>query len=172
MKTQIRWLYNELPKLVGAGILSADEAERLRVHYGEVAESPKGRLALLVFGVLGSLLVGAGVILLFAHNWEQLTRPARTVIALTPLVCGQSLALWGVWTGRRSSAWRESVATLITLAIGAAIALVGQTYHIPGDPGAFLLTWMLLALPLVYLLEASAPGRTATRRAPPFSAGH
>ena len=45
----------------------------------------------------------------------------------------------------------------MSLAIGASIALVGQTYHIPGDPGAFLLTWMLLALPLVYLLEASAP---------------
>ena len=157
MRKQVRWLHNELPDLVGSGVLSAEAADRLRSHYGEPGGPAGGRMALLVFGVLGSLLVGAGIILLFAHNWDELSRPTRTVVALAPLAAGQLLALWGVWAGRRSVAWREGVATFITLALGAAIALVGQTYHIPGDPGAFCLTWMLLALPLVYLLGASAP---------------
>ncbi len=155
MKRRLRWLLDELPGLVDAGILDAAAADRVRAHYGGGAR--RSRLALLVFGILGSLLVGSGIILLLAHNWQQLSRPARTLIALAPLAAGQILAVWGVWTGRRSAAWRESVGTLVTLAIGASIALVGQTYHIPGDPGAFLLTWMLLALPLVYLLEASLP---------------
>ncbi len=157
MKKQVRWLCAELPGLVAAGVLSDEAAERLRDHYGEAGEAQRGRLALLVFGVLGSLLVGSGIILLFAHNWQELSRSARTAVALAPLVAGQLLALWGVWTGRQSPAWRESIATLLTLAIGAAIALVGQTYHIPSDPAGFCLTWMLLTLPLVYLLEASVP---------------
>lgn len=157
MERRVRWLLDELPRLEDAGVLDAAAVERLRGHYGEAGGTPRGRLALLVFGILGSLLVGSGIILLLAHNWQQLSRPARTVIALAPLAAGQLLALWGVWTGRRSTAWRESVGTLVTLSIGASIALVGQTYHIPGDPGAFLLTWMLLALPLVYLLGASVP---------------
>ena len=73
------------------------------------------------------------------------------------MAVGQLLALWGILSGRGSTAWREGIAILITAAVAASIALVGQTYHIPGDLGAFLLTWMLLILPLIYLLEASAP---------------
>jgi hypothetical protein len=35
--------------------------------------------------------------------------------------------------------WREGTATFLVFAVGAAIALIGQTYHLPGDLGSFLL---------------------------------
>jgi hypothetical protein len=53
----------------------------------------------------------------------------------------------------RGEGWREATAALWTLAIGSSIALVGQTYHIPGDWTAFLRTWLLLAAPVLYLLR-------------------
>ena len=111
MSKQARWLHAELPRLLEAGVLDAATADRLRAHYGPPDEAPRARLALTLFGVLGSLLVGSGIILLFAHNWDELSRPARTVVSLAPLAIGQALALWGVWSGRRSVAWREGVAT-------------------------------------------------------------
>jgi uncharacterized membrane protein len=40
-------------------------------------------------------------------------------------------------------------------AIGANISLVAQVYNIPGDLNSFIITWMLLSLPLVYLLQSS-----------------
>ena len=156
-KRAIRWLYSELPRLVSHGVVTADAAEQIRRHYGD-AEGRSGRtIALTVCSILGALLVGAGVILLLAHNWEAIPRPARTVLALAPLLVCQALGLWVIRAGKQSAAWREGVATAQTLAIGAAIALVGQTYHIPGDPGSFLLIWSILALPLVYVLGAAVP---------------
>ena len=45
------------------------------------------------FGILGAVLIGGGIILLLAHNWEQLGRPARVAVAFAPLVLSQALAL-------------------------------------------------------------------------------
>jgi hypothetical protein len=41
-------------------------------------------------------------------------------------------------------------------AVAAAVALVAQTYQVPGDLTGYYRTVLLLSLPLVYLLEAAA----------------
>ena len=112
---------------------------------------------MVLFSILGAALVGSGIILLLAHNWDQLSRVVRTVISFTPLVCAQALAAWVLWKRRDSAAWREGAGTAVTLAIGATISLIAQTYNISGDFGSFMLMWTLLALPVVYLLDASIP---------------
>jgi hypothetical protein len=153
----VRWLEGELPKLIAAGVLPAEAAEKLRQHYraGSGGEGGGRRGAILVFSILGGGLIGAGLILLIAHNWEQLGRPARTVVSVLPLVAAQALAAFVLRWKPASTAWREGVGAFWTLAIGASIALVGQTYHISGDLPAFVLTWTLAALPVVYVLRCS-----------------
>jgi uncharacterized membrane protein len=153
----IRWLLGELPDLVSRGVIGSAEAERIRSHYGEPEARNAVRTALVIFSVLGALLIGGGVILLLAHNWDDLGRGARAVLSFVPLLAAQGLALWAAWSGRRSTAWREGTGTGLMLAIGASIALVSQTYHIAGEPADFLLVWTLLGLPLVYILNASTP---------------
>jgi hypothetical protein len=70
---------------------------------------------------------------------------------------GQGLGLWVLWKKPQSSAFKEGTATFLTLMVGASIALISQTYNIPADTGIFTLTWMLLIIPLVYLMQASLP---------------
>lgn len=156
-KRHLRWLYGELPSLVADGLLTEEAANSVRDRYGPVKEVSGRRIALTACSILGSALVGSGIILLLAHNWTQMGRAARTVLSLSPLVVAQLVALSAAWTGRRTAAWREGTATLLSLSVGSSIALVGQTYHIPGDLGSFLLAWSLLVLPLVYLLDATLP---------------
>src|SRR5205085_6266829 len=90
-----------------------------------------------------------------AHNWDFLSRPIRCGIAFTPLVLSQTLAVFVLLCRHGSVAWRETAAILNVAAIGTAIALVGQTYQIQGDFARFILVWMLLALPVVYLFQTS-----------------
>ena len=153
---QIRWLLGELPTLVNGGVLDGAAAERLRRHY-EASAGKSRNWALVTFGLLGGTLVGLGVILLLAHNWENLSRAARTALAFSPLVASQILVGWSLRSGKNSTAWREGIGAFWMLSIGAAIALVAQIYHIPGDAGRFALTWMLLSLPVIYLLNATGP---------------
>lgn len=156
-RSAIRWLYSELPDLVSGGVLAPDAAQALKGHYGEAPGRNAVKTALVIFSILGALLIGGGVILLLAHNWDELGRPMRAFLSFMPLIIAQGLVLWAAWTGRSSAAWREGSATGLMLAVGASIALVSQTYHIGGEPADFVLTWMLLGLPLIYLLDASTP---------------
>ncbi len=153
---QIRWLLDELPALQSEGVIDDAAANRLRRHYASQAGQSRN-LALTAFGILGGTLVGLGIILLLAHNWADLSRATRTALAFAPLGVSLLLAGWMLAAGKTATAWRETVGLFWMLSIGAAIALVAQTYHIPGDAERFILTWMLLSLPVIYLLHATGP---------------
>jgi uncharacterized membrane protein len=152
----VRWLHQQLPELVSKGVISGDAAAALRQHYG--APRAGGGVSLLVAAtaVVGALLIGSGIILLLAANWDNFPRAVRTVFAFVPLLVSQALGAFVLLRKADSTGWRESAAILNSLAVAAAIALVGQIYHIPGNPSTFFLAWMLLVLPVVYLLRSAA----------------
>jgi uncharacterized membrane protein len=156
-KMGIKWLYQELPELVARGILTQDVSDRIRQHYGELKSISKTTVTLIILGTIGALLIGLGIILLLAHNWEQFSRFTRAILSFIPLVIGQALALWVLWKRPQSSAFKEGTATFLSLMVGASIALISQTYNIPGEVGTFILTWMFLIIPLAYLMQASIP---------------
>jgi uncharacterized membrane protein len=156
-KKAVQWLYGELPELVAKGILSEPAAQNLRNHYGEARGLDRKWFIVLVCSVMGALLIGLGIILLLAHNWEELSRPVRAVLSLLPLLIAQALAFWVVKNRPGSHALKESSATFLSLMVGASIALISQTYNIAGDTPSFILTWMLLIVPLCYLMEATVP---------------
>lgn len=154
-RSGIRWLRAELPELVASGVLSPEAAETLERHYtGKFPDEPR-RSGFILSAILGSLLIGAGIILLVAHNWDFLSRPIRCGIAFSPLILSQALVFFVLLRRNESQPWRESAAILNVAAIGTAIALVSQTYQIQGDFARFILVWMLLAIPVVYLLQTS-----------------
>lgn len=51
--------------------------------------------------------------------------------------------------------WRECSSVFLFFAIGASISLISQIYQVSGSLDGFLLTWVLPALPLIYLLSSS-----------------
>ena len=71
---EVRWLYTEIPTWVRSGILSEEGAERLRTLYGEPEGGRIRNVALIICAIPGSVLVGSGIILLFAHNWSECLR--------------------------------------------------------------------------------------------------
>jgi len=155
-RPSVAWLLGELPKLVAAGVLSPEAADAVRRHYAAEDPGVGKRLATALLSVLGALLVGGGVILLLAHNWDTLSRGARAGLLTVLLVAAQGLAAFALLRRWTSLAWRESAGALQVAAVAAAVALVAQTYQVPGDLTGYYRTVLLLSLPLVYLLEAAA----------------
>lgn len=150
------WLLRELPALVRDGVLDAASAERLRVRYAP-AVADGGGVWRLLFAMLGAVLVGLGLILLAAHNWGEWTRGTRLAVSLAPLLVAQ-LTVFAVLRWPQAGAnWREPVGAFAALSFALALAMVGQVFHLPGDLERYLLTCGALALPLVYLLNASLP---------------
>jgi uncharacterized membrane protein len=143
-----------LPELIKEGLLSEEAAKKIHQYYKEKEQKQPQRMN-LVFGIIGAILVGLGIILIIAHNWDEMSRTLRVVLSFAPLLIGQSLCGYCLLKKSDNKTWVESSATFLFFAVGASIALVAQVYHIPGNTGRFLFTWMLLGFPLIYIMPSS-----------------
>jgi len=146
-------IQKELPQLVAHNVISAQTAADIERYYAN-KKVPESNILLSVFGVLGSVLVGLGIILIFAHNWDDFSRTTKTLLAFLPLVVFQGLTAYTL-IAKKSNVWKEAAGTLLFFAVGASIALVAQIYNLPGNMGSFLITWVVLCLPLVYILRSN-----------------
>jgi uncharacterized membrane protein len=143
-----------LPELVKENIISQEIADKISDYYNKKKKLGQNRI-FLIFGVLGALLVGLGIILIIAHNWDMLPKLIKTVLALLPLIVTQILCGYAILKQKDNPVWKESSATSLFFAIGATISLISQIYHISGDLSLFLLTWMCLFVPMIYIMMSS-----------------
>lgn len=146
-------LKNDIQSLVRQGVIDEKTAQRIKNHYDN-QKTDSGNRILMVFGVLAACLIGLGVILIIGHNWDKLNNGLKTAIAFLPLLLSQGLCFFAVRHKKDSPVWREACAILLFFGVGACMAMVSQIYHLQGEISSFLLTWMLLSLPIFYLLPS------------------
>jgi uncharacterized membrane protein len=144
---------SDIKELVSEQVISKDVATKIEAYCLSKQSDSPNRL-LTVFGVLGSALVGMGIILILAHNWDNFTKTIKTFFAFLPLIIGQ-LIVGYVILKERSETWKESSGVFLFFAVGASMALISQIYNIPDNLSAYLLTWVLLCSPLIYLLKSN-----------------
>jgi len=143
-----------LDALIEAGIIDEATATKMIAHQAQQEADAPNRLG-IILSVLGAALVGLGIMLIVAHNWDDFSRPTKTFLAFLPLIIGQIACAFAYFKRKESTAWREGAATFLFFAVGASIGMVSQIYNLDGELGSFLLTWMLLMLPIVYALKSS-----------------
>lgn len=123
-----------------------DHASAQRLHHlaGLDAEPEHlGRRLPRGIAVLAAALLGFGVILWIAANWETLGRFGRFGLL-------QALVLAAGLGALVRSPARVSMALLAMLGIGALFACFGQTYQTGADPWQLFALWALLALPIAF----------------------
>lgn len=147
-------LKNNLNELLNAQVITKETAQKIEAYYQNKTPETNNRL-FVVFGILGAILIGLGIILILAHNWDNLSRGVKLFFAFLPLLLGQGLCGFTLLKKPESTAWRESSAVFLFFAVGASIALVSQIYNLPGEQSTFILTWLLLCLPLIYIMKSS-----------------
>ncbi len=147
-------LINELPELLKAKVITEETAQKIKEYYTKDGDESQSKL-FMIFGVLGAILSGLGIILILAHNWDDLSNTTKSIISFLPLLIGQLFCGYSILKKAENLIWRESSSVFLFFGIGASISLIAQVYNIYGDFNAFLLTWMLLSLPLVFLLRTS-----------------
>jgi uncharacterized membrane protein len=159
MNSHHRWLLEQLPQWERDGLLTTDAARTLRERHTaqqEAADSQPG-IAQIIMGSLGALLIGAGLIAVIGYNWDDFSRPVRLLFAFLPLLMTQIASFRVLQRGDAAAAWvRETTALLQALATGACIAIVSQIYNLGGEWPDFLFWWMLLSLPLVWVMRSHA----------------
>jgi uncharacterized membrane protein len=92
-----------------------------------------------IVGVLGALLLGAGVIAFVGANWDYMPRIFRFGLLITALAVAYGVA--ALLAAREFRVFAEAALLVGGLVFAAAIALIGQTYHLAGDFSGAILFW-------------------------------
>lgn len=148
-------ILKDLSELVGAGVITEDTAQRITGYYQQKRIVSPNR-QLLIFGILGALLIGIGVLFIVANQWDELSRPVKITCAFLLLIVPQLLGGWVMVKKTDKIIWRESAGLLLFFAVGANISLISQIFQVNGEASSFILTWYLLSWPLIYLIGSPA----------------
>ena len=148
-----------LEEWVREGLISPESAEillrRNRAEAGVAADAVKRKL-LTVLAILCAALLGGGLILVIAHNWDMLSPFWRLSMAYLPLLAG---LVFGGFVLRRHDGkpcWCEPAALWIGAAAASAIAIVSQLYQVSGSLNDYLFWLILLCVPQVWLFRSTA----------------
>lgn len=146
-------IIKDLPELISHNIISEQTAKDIERYYAAKKED-QGSNTLMIFGSIGAILVGLGIILIFAHNWDNFSKTVKTLLAIAPLLLCQAAAGYAIFKNK-SQLFKDIAGILLFFTVGSSIALVAQIYNIPGDLEGYLLSWTLLCMPLMYLLRSN-----------------
>lgn len=140
-----RWVAADLIEEETAAAIRAFEAERT------AGRSTRRRLA-WVLGVMGAILVGAGVVVFLATRWEDLPLVVRTVVlVLAPVL---PAALSRVAVARSLPQVGHALWLLAALLVGPAVFGLAEL-HLPSLDAAWrLLLWGAIALPMGHALPS------------------
>lgn len=124
-----------------------------------LAKLGEGRLSwgAIIAGAFGALMVGLGIIALFAANWDMFGREARAAIAVAPVVACGAVAIAASLKGVRARTLWEPLGILWCVSVAAATCLVAQTYQVGGSVPGLVLLVALLMLPAIWTTRAVAP---------------
>ena len=153
-----RKIQGKLNEWTAAGLISPEQAAAIRAREPEEkAGLPWG---ILIFAGFGAVVLGLGVILLFAYNWDKMHKFAKLGVVFGAMAAAHGAGLWL----RRREKWHgfaESALLLGTMLFGSGIWLVAQIYHISAHyPNAFFI-WAAGALLLAWALPSVGQGLLA-----------
>ncbi len=100
---------------------------------------------------LGTLALAAALIFFFAFNWADLGRFAKFGLVEAAILAGLIIC----WRVDLDGIAGKAVLTLLSLLVGALLALAGQTYQTGADTFELFAWWAILILPWVLVSRFS-----------------
>jgi len=173
-KGWVKKLLEETKQWVSEGLISHDQEARISSRYSGRMEYSR---LINTITTLGSILIGLGILLFVASNWDKLGRPAKIAIIFLVITCfnlasfyfrniekiafGNNLPKqFSKWYGVDTSLYHkkgypglgEGFLLIGAFSFGAGIWLIAQIYQIHYNFSAGIMFWILGILPaaLIY----------------------
>jgi uncharacterized membrane protein len=146
-------IQRSLDELLQAKVIDIQTAEDITRYFKQKQESSPNRL-LIALSIMGALFIGIGLILIVGHNWDDLSRPLKTIFAFMPLIAAQVLCFIGL-KKKENTGLTEGASAFLFFSIGACMAMISQIYHLGGSLEDFLLAWLVLCLPIMYVMRSN-----------------
>ena len=126
----------DLARWQSEGVITPAIGDAIR---GSLAPLGSGINIAVVVGILGGLLIAAAFLAFVAANWSEIARPLRFSILLAGIAGSHGVGIAFARAERPILA--DLAASVGAIIFGAAIALVGQMYHLGDDFAGGMLLW-------------------------------
>jgi len=136
-------LNKRLDRWIGAGVVDANTAQRIRAFEESERSSEGLRWPVLLALGLGGVLLCAGVLLFVAAHWDELSPAWR--FALVLLLTGL-FPIAGAFTSERFPAFGATFYAIGTICVGAGIFLTAQIFNLQEHWPSGILLWAVAAL--------------------------
>jgi hypothetical protein len=154
-EAQRNWLAGELDAWQGLGLLSGEQARGVLGLYATTEQFGQRRQAraLATMLALSALLVGLGVFLLVAYNWQAMPAALKVAMIFFGLIVTH---LGGLTLRFRAGLQRASGAAFFLgcLIYGAGIWLIAQIFHLSGHEPDAVWWWAVGVLPFALAVGA------------------
>lgn len=131
------------------GLLGPKKAKELR----KSLEEGIPHRAVGLFSTIGAILIGLGVILFVASNWEEMTPTLKVVILMTGMIA-TGVAGYILAFEREYEKTGMALLFVNVFLFGASIFLIGQIYHLPLDFWWGALLWFIGVAFFAYALRS------------------
>ena len=112
---------------------------------------------MIVFSILGSLLAGVGLVLIFVTFWQKMPMLFKAVLSFLPLLAGQSAGVFVLLKKREKLPWCEGAAVLWTAGIAATLSMIYNIFDLEIYWYTVLIMISVCLIPVIMLLKAVSP---------------
>lgn len=150
------WFKEQVNSWAKEDIINSDQRDVILDRYGDDFGPPsilhRNRL-ISIIGVLGALLVGFGIILLIASNWQVMAPVSKMVIMVFSVVVFYGIGYALKYENERYQKTGHAFIFLGHLNFGASIWLIAQVYNLSAHYPDGFLYWLIGVLAMSLVLE-------------------
>ena len=150
-------LQKEIPRWVAHGLIDSDQSKNIVEYYKVTADTLKtGRTyarLVTILATFGAILLGLGVILFFASNWDEFSFYFKFALVVVLLIGSNSTAYFLRYI-KKYKRIGTGLFGLASIWFGASIILIGQHYHFDFDNPDFLIWCFAGIFPMSYLIKS------------------
>lgn len=149
-------ILKDIKELLEAKVISTDIAVKIQEYYTNKKEVSNSNKLLIVFRILGTILVGLGIILILTNNWDSFTLKTQIILSFVPLLLAQVSCFYVFYKKHKNITLKETVSVFWFFSTGASIFIVNEIYHISIDKiNSFLFLWAIMSISIVYIMQSS-----------------
>lgn len=143
----------QIERWLKEGTITQEQAQKMLADISEHKKERSSNKLIIALSTIGAILLGIGVILFVASNWQEMANITKVLILLSST--GLAYYLGYVLRYQRQTLVKvgASLIFLSALLFGADIFLIAQIYQISANSHTLVLIWLIGILPLVYALK-------------------
>lgn len=155
---QKEWLKKEVLNWSRKGLIHDYQVENIlteyNIKYEKKKEEKKPVNVVNVLAIIGAILLGLGIILFVAANWQKIPRLVKTLMLLTVTFVTFYLGYFLTYQKKEHIILGKALIFLSTLFYGGSIFLIAQMYNVNANSHWLVLFWAFSILPVAYFLES------------------